>query len=285
MTTCYRHADRETGVSCSRCGRPICPDCMTTTSVGMRCPECAGDSTKVRRPAFAAGASSAAPATVALIAINVVAFLVQILFGGGGFGGFGSVYRDGALSSGAVGDGEWWRVITSGFLHADLIHLGLNMLVLFFLGRVLEPMIGTPRFVAVYLVSLVAGSLGALLLTDPSSLTVGASGAIYGVFGATLLIARERGHDALLQQLGFWLVLNLVLTFSRPGISIGGHLGGLAAGALAGMLVIAVERRIGSRGRLDAQLAALAALGIACFVAAVLVAGAGAHVDLLSASG
>ncbi len=273
--TCYRHPGRETGVSCSRCERSICPDCMTPTSVGMRCPECAGDSTKVRTPAFAASASSAAPATMAMIAINVAVFVVQLLTGSGGFEGVGTVYFEGALAGRAVGDGEWWRVLTAGFLHYGPIHLALNMFILFILGRVLEPMIGTPRFVAVYLVSLVAGSLGALLLTDPGTFTVGASGAVYGVFGATLLMARHRGDNMLLQQLGFWLVLNLVFTFARPGISIGGHLGGLIAGAIAGALVIAAERSIGRRRRPTAELAGLAVLGIACFAAAVAVASSG----------
>jgi len=289
--TCYRHPGRETGVSCSRCERSICPDCMTPTSVGMRCPECAGDSQKVRTPAFAARASDAARATMVLIAINVGVFVVQLLFGGvaASFDGGGRLFADGALCGNAIGGGglcsppvvlseggEWWRIVTSGFLHGGIIHLALNMFVLYVLGTFLEPAIGTRRFVAVYLVSLIAGGLGALLLSDPAQNTVGASGAIYGLFGATLLIARHRGLNHVVAQLGFWLALNLVLTFGASSVlSLGGHLGGLVGGALAGVVVIAAERGRARRAGIRAELAALAALGAACFVGAVVVAGAG----------
>ena len=261
---------------------------MTPTSVGMRCPECAGDRTKIRRPAYGGAVSGAFPATIALIAINVVAFVFEILTGPGNFSVYGNAYVDGALCGNAVGHGgncanailsdggEWWRVVTSGFLHAGLIHIALNMFVLFVLGRVLEPSIGTPRFVAIYLVSLVAGSAGALLLSDPNDLTVGASGAIYGLFLATLLIARNRGFDQMVQQLGFYLVLNLVFTFSVSGISIGGHLGGMVGGALCALLVIAAERRVRGRRTLPVELGLMAVLAVAAFAAAVLVANTGA---------
>jgi membrane associated rhomboid family serine protease len=289
-TTCYRHPDRETGVACSRCGRPICPECMTPTSVGMRCPECAGDKTQIRRPAFGGVISGAFPATIILIAINLVAFVFEILGGTGSFSTSSRFFADGALCGNAIGDGgicagngillhsdggEWWRVVTSGFLHAGLIHVALNMFVLYILGRVLEPTIGTARFVAVYLVSLIAGSIGALLLSDPNTFTIGASGAIYGMFLATLLIARHRGFDQMVQQLGFYLVLNLVFTFSVSGISIGGHIGGMVGGALCALLVIAAERRMAGRRTLPVELGLMAVLGVGCFVAAVVVASTG----------
>ena len=264
---------------------------MTPTSVGMRCPECSSDRTEVRTPAFAASASSAARATKVLIGINAGVFLLQILFGNGGFDGVGRLYVDGALCGDAVGGGgtcgrvilteggEWWRVVTSGFLHYGPIHLALNMFALYVLGQVLEPAIGTARFVAVYLVSLLAGSLGALLLTGHEAFTVGASGAVYGLFVATMIIARRRGFDQVVQQLGFWLVLNLVFTFSVPGISIGGHLGGMAGGALGALLVAAAERRISRRSTLPVELGALAVVGVACFAAAVAVASAGLNLS------
>lgn len=291
MATCYRHPERETGVACSRCGRPICPDCMTPSSVGMRCPECAGERTEVKRVNYGATGSGAATATLVLIGINVAVFLLEVLGGSGGVGAAGGrIFADGALCGNAIGDGgrclgggvllvsdggEWWRVITSGFLHQGLIHLGLNMFALYILGQVLEPAIGTARFVAVYLVSLLAGSVGALLLSDPQTFTIGASGAIYGLFLATILIARQRGFDQVVQTLAFWLILNLVLTFSVSGISIGGHLGGLVGGFLGGLLVVAAERRMAGRETLAAELALLAALGVACFVGAIVVATAG----------
>lgn len=291
MQKCYRHPDRETRVSCSRCERPICPECMTPSPVGMRCPECAGDRTQVRRPSYGSAAPSwgDAPATYVLIAINVVVFVAQLALGGGatGFDGTG-LTADGALCGDAIGSGglcgppaaltdggEWWRIITSGFLHGGFIHLALNMFVLYILGTLLEPAIGTRRLLAIYAVSLIAGSFGALLLTEPFRYTVGASGAIYGLFGATLLVARNRGLDQIVTQLGFWLVLNLVLTFSISGISIGGHLGGLAGGVLAGLVVLAVERR-SPRVPAGLEFAALAALGAFAFVACLVVAGGAA---------
>ena len=290
-STCYRHPGRETGVACSRCGRPICPDCMTPTSVGMRCPECAGEKTQVRRPAFSDSLSGPARATMVLIGINVVAFLFEILGGSGSLNTDSRVFAEGALCGNAIGEGgvcggggiflqsdggEWWRVVTSGFLHGGVIHLALNMFVLYVLGRTLEPSIGTPRFVAVYLVSLLAGSVGALLLSDPRTFTIGASGAVYGLFVATLIMARHRGLNDVVQQLGFWLAINLVFTFTAASISIGGHLGGMAGGALGALLVIAAERRRTSRrNTLPVELALLAGLGLACFAAAVAIATTG----------
>lgn len=290
MQTCYRHPNRETSVACSRCDRPICPDCMTPTPVGMRCPECAGETTRVKRPGFGAGAlSSRAPATFTLIGINVVIFVAQLAAGGGAtsFDGGGWLSENGALCGNAVGSGglcspplietagsEWWRIITGGFLHGGFIHVALNMFVLYILGTLLEPAIGTTRMLAIYFVSLIAGSAGALLLTDPVQNTVGASGAIYGMFAATLLIARSRGLNQIVAQLGFWLVLNLVLTFSVPGISIGGHLGGLIGGAIAGAVVLGVERRSGSSIRAPEVLTYLG-LAVGSFALAILVADAG----------
>jgi membrane associated rhomboid family serine protease len=296
MKTCYRHPDRETNVSCSRCDRPICPECMTPSPVGMRCPECARDSTQVRQASGGSLTSAVARATYILIGINVLIFLGQLGAGGGvaGFDGGGGLFTDGALCANAVGQGglcgntlvegggEWWRIITAGFLHGGILHLGLNMLVLYILGTLIEPAIGTPRFLAIYFLSLIAGSLGALLLAEPFQNTVGASGAIYGLFAATLLIARDRGLDQVVTQLGFWLVLNLVLTFSISGISIGGHLGGLAGGALAALVVLGAERRRSGPPPVGAELGGLAVLGVACFVGAILVAGVQSETTILA---
>lgn len=244
--TCYRHPNRETNVSCSRCGRPICPDCMFDSPVGMRCPECAGERTRAR--AVPARRSSSPYATYSLIALNVIVFIAE-LGGGGGAGsleGGGNLIADGGLLGPAVADGgEWYRIITSGFLHAGPLHLFLNMFVLYILGTILEEGIGTVRMLGVYFVSLLAGSFGALLL-DPNQLTVGASGAVYGIMAATFLVARQRGVEQLASQIGLWVVLNLAFTFAVPGISIGGHLGGLAGGAAAAFVIIVGERRGGA---------------------------------------
>jgi membrane associated rhomboid family serine protease len=242
MATCYRHPGRETNVSCSNCGRPICPDCMTSTPVGMRCPECARQRTRVRNIGGAPGRGDA-PATYAIIALCVLAYVAE-LAGGGGFGTLGQakVIREGGLFGPAVNDGEVYRIVTSAFLHAGILHLGLNMFALYILGTLLEPAIGTPRFVGIYAVSILAGSFGALLL-DPLELTVGASGGIFGLMAAAFLIARNRGLDQLASQIGFFVVLNLVFTFGVNGISVGAHLGGLVGGALAALVVTATERR------------------------------------------
>jgi membrane associated rhomboid family serine protease len=272
--TCYRHPNRETGVSCSNCGRPICPECMTSTSVGMRCPECARQTTKVRAGAGAfSPAAGRMPATVALIAINVIVFLAELAAGGAGqFSNGGKLIHDAGLRGPEIADGDWWRVITGGFLHAGFLHLLLNMYVLYVAGSILEPGIGTPRFLGIYFVSLIAGSLGALIV-DPNTVTVGASGAIFGLMAAVIVVARGRGVEQLASQFGLFVVLNLVLTFSIPGISIGGHIGGLIGGAVAALLVIFVERRMSGRPGFALELVGILLMIAATFAGALAVAG------------
>lgn len=269
--TCYRHPNRETRVSCSNCGRPICPDCMTPTPVGMRCPECARDRTRVTRGAV--GPSRyAAPATFALIAINVAVFLAEVATGHGGLGTISSsLIPEFGLFGPSVASGEWYRLFTSAFLHAGLFHIAGNMILLFFLGRILEPGIGTPRFVAVYFVSLFAGSFGALLLS-PDSLSIGASGAVFGVLAATFVIARGRGIDALASTVGILILLNLAFSFGVPGISVGAHLGGLVAGGLCALFILAGERGMLGERHLPMELLAMAAIGFFAIASAIAVA-------------
>jgi membrane associated rhomboid family serine protease len=271
--TCYRHPDRETRVSCSSCGRPICPDCMTPTPVGMRCPECMQQRTRVvQGVGGGTGRFGAFPATIVLIAINVVAYLIEIGAGTGGFDGVGGrVVADFALFGPSVVEGEWYRLVTSGFLHASLFHIGFNMLLLFFLGRLLEPALGTPRFVALYFASLLGGSMGALLL-DPNAITLGASGAVFGLAGATFVIARGRGMDAIAGEIGFLIVFNLIFSFIAPRISVGGHLGGLAAGALCALAIVAGERGYLGRRHFPAEMAIIVLIAIGAFLGALAVA-------------
>ncbi len=268
--TCYRHPGRETAVSCSSCGRPICPDCMTPTPVGMRCPECMRQKTRVVQGVGHGGEGFwRAPATFVLIGLNIAAYLFEIAGGAGGLNNpsFSSV-NDFALRGVSVASGEWYRLVTSGFLHADLFHIGFNMFLLFILGRLLEPALGTPRFLAIYFASLLAGSFGALLLTDPLGLSLGASGAIFGLLGATFVIARGRGMNEIAGQIGFLIVINLVFSFSAANVSVGAHLGGLVAGVVCGLAIVAGERgMLGPRHR-QAEFAAMAV------VAAISVAGA-----------
>jgi membrane associated rhomboid family serine protease len=241
---------------------------MTPTPVGMRCPECASQRTKVVRGVGEVSLSTAAPATFVLIALNVAVYLAEIATGHGGLDPATSLIPEFGLFGPSVAEGEWYRLVTSGFLHAGLWHIAGNMILLFFLGRILEPGIGTPRFVAVYFVSLLAGSLGALLLT-PDSLTLGASGAVFGVLAATFVIARGRGVDALASSVGVLILLNLAFSFGVRGISLGAHLGGLAGGLLCALLVIAGERGLLGRRHFPAEIAAMTALGIFSAVAAI----------------
>ena len=263
--TCYRHPDRETGVSCSSCSRPICTDCMIPTPVGMRCPECAKQKTKVRT-ASSLSAAHEPRATYAIIAVNVLGVLAQALTAGGGAAvRSGDVYANGVLNGFAVNDGEWWRLLTSGFLHADPIHLLLNMVGVYFLGQILEPALGTVRFVALYLGSLLAGSLGVMLLS-PEGNTLGASGAVFGLLGATFVVMRQRGIDPWRTFIGPYLILSIVLTF-RPGISVGAHLGGLAGGLLCAAIIGAAEDRGASRGRILGLVGCIAVAVISVLVA------------------
>src|ERR1700682_6639565 len=166
MASCYRHPSRETGVSCSNCGRPICPDCMTTTPVGMRCPECAGERTKVMRMRDMA---TVPRVTYALIAINVLAFFTeQGQFSLAGTTIHGSVIEEGLLYRGGIAEGhEYWRLISAGFLHEKLLHIGFNMYLLYLLGMMLERGIGSGSMRAIDLPSLPARALCALLCTPP----------------------------------------------------------------------------------------------------------------------
>jgi membrane associated rhomboid family serine protease len=266
MPTCYRHQTRETGVSCSNCGRPICTDCMTSTNVGMRCPECAKQRTRVVRPR--AMAPSAPVATQAIIAVNVIAYLAELATGSG-FGGVGgTVFEHGALFGPLVSSGDWWRVVTSGFLHASFWHVALNMVFIWFIGRSLEPAIGTPRFVVAYGASLLCGSLGVLLL-EPNSVAVGASGAAFGLMGALIVEARSRGIDLWATGLIQIALLNFAFTFLGANIAVGAHLGGFVGGVLVGVIYDQCDRRRLPR---KASLAAGVALGIVAFVASIAVA-------------
>jgi membrane associated rhomboid family serine protease len=216
---------------------------MTATQVGMRCPECARQRTRVRTT----GSLSNEPTlTYVLIGVNVVAFLGAALSGAGALsGGTGgsSLIEDGAVNGPGVADGEVWRLVTGGFLHAGLFHLLFNMFALYILGGVLEPAIGRLRFGLIYFVSLLSGSFGAILI-DPDVNTVGASGAVFGLMGAAVVVMRNRGINPLESGLLAIIGLNLLITFLYPGISIGGHLGGLVGGALAALLLFEVPDRV-----------------------------------------
>jgi membrane associated rhomboid family serine protease len=236
---CYRHPDRETMVSCSECGRPICPDCMVFAPVGIRCPEHSGQAqgtARVTQGIRRAGyQGTGAIVTKIIIALNVGVYLLELAAGGQIDGTGNRIFVEGALYGPAVAAGDWWRLFTAMFLHGGPIHLAFNMLALWWFGSAVEAVLGRGRFVLLYLVSGLAGSAGALLF-DPTGITVGASGALFGILGAAVVLERQGTHVFGGGALGI-IVLNLVFTFAVPGISIGGHLGGLVGGAL-GMLAL-----------------------------------------------
>jgi membrane associated rhomboid family serine protease len=208
---------------------------MTPTSVGMRCPECSRERTQVRT---AASLSTEPIVTYILIGLNVAAFVGE-LAGGSAVAsrGGGSVIDNGALFGPAIAhQHEYWRLVTGAFLHAGLIHIAFNMYLLWILGGILEPALGRVRFAGLYLVSLLGGSFGGLL-ASPHTLTVGASGAVFGLMGAAVVVMRARGFDPRASGLPMLILINLLFTFVFPGISIGGHIGGLVAGGATGWLL------------------------------------------------
>jgi membrane associated rhomboid family serine protease len=237
---------------------------MTPTPVGMRCPECSRERTKVKTIRTV----SARPVvTEALIAVNVVVFIAELAGGAtvNGGGGEGTVLAHGGLFGPAIANQhEYWRIVTSGFLHYSILHIAFNMFFLYVVGRLLEPAIGHLNFAVVYLVSLVAGSFGALLF-EPDALTAGASGACFGVLGALLVVARYRGIPIWQSGLGPTLLINIVFSLTVSGISIGGHIGGLIGGLICGWLIV----ELGEQRRNQAL-----AIAGCLLVAAISVAGA-----------
>jgi membrane associated rhomboid family serine protease len=278
MATCYRHPNRETGVACSSCGRPICPDCMTPTPVGMRCPECSRDRTKVRTAAgvrnrvLRGTGLSRYSVTEIILAINVLVFLAEVATGTGILGTsgrFGTVFYDSMLLGPWI-HGEPYRLFTSAFIHDGLIHIAFNMWFLYIVGTALERGIGRQPYLAIYLASIFAGSFGALLF-QPDIPTIGASGALFGLFGALIVLASRRGISIWQSGLGATLVLNIVISLSIPNISIGAHAGGLAGGLLLGWLYVEFGER-GKRGRRALFYGGCLALAVAAIAGAYAVA-------------
>jgi membrane associated rhomboid family serine protease len=241
---------------------------MTPTPVGMRCPECSRERTQVRRMRYA---PSAPDATRALIAVNVLVFLAETAGGAPlGGGGAGWVWEHGVLFGPSISiNHEYWRLLSGGFLHYGLFHIFVNMLSLWFVGSALEPAVGRVNFLAIYFASLLAGSFGALWF-QPQIPTVGASGAIFGIFGALIVVARSRGIPIWQSGLGFVLVLNLLFSLTFRGISIGDHLGGLVGGLITGWLIV----ELGERRRMQSlALVGCAVVAVASVAAALAVAG------------
>ncbi|MCU1370543.1 MAG: rhomboid family protein [Ilumatobacteraceae bacterium] len=280
--TCYRHPDQQAGVVCQRCDRPICPQCMHQASVGFHCPEC----TKQGAQKVYQGISSLQQrpiVTEILMGTNVAVFIIGMLIVASGdyLGGsitrfhldFASIaYTHGnpiTGYSGGVGGGEWYRLVTSGFVHFGIIHLAVNMYSLWILGRAAEQYAGRLKFGIIYGVSLLAGSFGSLVM-EPQALSAGASGAIFGLMGAMFLAFRAQGIPLSRSPLLSVLILNLIITFSVPGISIGAHVGGLIGGAVAGWAFFDLARRPGLDQRIPYAICGVVA--VAAVVGAIVFA-------------
>jgi membrane associated rhomboid family serine protease len=254
---CVRHPDRATGLSCVRCGRPACTECLREASVGHQCVDCvAQGQRRVRRATTVAGASPVRSALVvpALIAMNTTIYVLTVVQARSVTENVNAeLFNEWALVPRLVAAGEWWRVLTAGFLHIGLIHLVFNMLALWVLGRDMELVLGRGRFLAVYVVSLLGGS-AAVMLFDPNQAVAGASGAVFGLMGGLAVVLRRLRVPAG-QVIGL-IVVNVVISVVLPGISLLGHLGGLAVGAAATAALVYAP----ARNRTSVQALALAGL-------------------------
>jgi membrane associated rhomboid family serine protease len=232
---CVRHQDRPTGLTCTRCGRPACPECLREASVGYQCVDCINEGRRgVRRATTVAGAPPGTRPVVVptLIALNVAIFVWTVVQAGSIDGnGAAPLFQQWALEPNEVHNGEWWRIVTSGFLHIGPIHLLFNMWALWVLGRDMEMVLGRARFLAVYLVSLLGGAAAVMVFSLPYVPVAGASGAVFGLMGGLAVVLRRMRVPAG-QVIGL-IAVNVVISVVIPGISLVGHLGGLVIGAAA----------------------------------------------------
>lgn len=254
QVSCYRHPDRPAPLACTRCGRPICVEDAVDAPVGYLCPECARQPGHVRQAQRRVASAQSARATTVLLGIIAVVYVGQLAIP--------DLWIQGALFGPLVAVGEWYRIVTSGFLHSQdlLIHVLFNGYLLYQLGKMVEPGVGTSRFVALFSAGLFGGSAGALLLSWDVP-TIGASGAVFGLMGAAMVLLRRRGINPWRTSIGTLVLINLVFTFVAPGVSLGGHVGGLAGGALAALALTRVPSKQGGVAAwVVAGLLALAAL-------------------------
>jgi membrane associated rhomboid family serine protease len=257
---CVRHPDRSTGLTCTRCERPACPECLREASVGYQCVDCVGRPVRPgRRGTTVAGAAPGGRPVVVptLIGLNTAIFLLTVVQAGSVNGNAAApLFDEWALVPTLVQTGEWWRVLTGGFLHIGPIHLLFNMLALWVLGRDMEIVLGRGRFLAVYLISLLGGSAAVMVFSAPNQAVAGASGAVFGLMGGLAVVLRRLRAPA--GQVVGLIAVNLVISVVIPGISLIGHLGGLVVGAaVTAALVYAPVRN-----RTAVQAAALTGLTV-----------------------
>ena len=264
---CYRHDGRETYIHCQRCERPICVDCQTPGAVGVLCPSCVhpGTTQPVRRRLLRAPGTQTPAVTITLIAITFVIYALQWIPGLGVTEAllYAPVYSLGEFNS--IAPYEPWRLLTSVFVHSTglVLHIILNMYTLWIFGQLLETMLGRARFLTLYLISGLGGSVAVMYLGDPQTGVVGASGAIFGLLGAFLVIQRKLGGDS--TQLLILVAINLGIGF-LPGMSISwqAHLGGLVSGIALGLIFMGTRRP--QQRRSQWQLLVLAAIALIVLV-------------------
>ena len=232
MTFCKEHPSSETNVRCSRCEDFICTNCMVPASIGYQCPSCASDSTLVikgiNRNLFIPSQKNTQVTKFLSISLILI-FVSQELSGP-------FLVKNLALFAPLVTNGEWWRLITAGFLHGSIIHLLFNVYILWVLGSQLENIVGKAKFIIIYFGSLLGGSIASYLFSPFGSYSIGASGAIFGLMGAMLVVGRKRNLD--ISQITTLVVINVVIGFVLSGIDWRAHLGGLAAGAFITWVLI-----------------------------------------------
>lgn len=270
MAECSFHPGRETFRSCSRCGRPACHECLVDAPVGAQCVACVRAGRPPASQRMRVRLAQPAIVTQALIAVMAAVQVVSLMGGGSSGVGLGSDNRladDWALWGPAVRDGEWWRLLTAGFLHYGLLHILFNCWALWALGRTIESVLGRVRYLGLFVVSVLGGSAGALLLS-PNALTAGASGGVFGILAAGVVVSRRAGIPFNASGYGPTLVMNIIITLTIPGISIGGHAGGAIAGALAATAMVTDVRRRNRPGRDAAAIVVLAVVFVAVAVAA-----------------
>ncbi|MBX9424158.1 MULTISPECIES: rhomboid family intramembrane serine protease [Streptomyces] len=249
---CYRHPEAETGIRCTRCDKPICTRCMISASVGFQCPDCVrdgsgtGHAADANQPRTLAGGKVASDdrlVTKILIGINLAVFLA-VLAAGDRFVDelvlIGYAFSPGLGEVVGVADGEWYRLVTSTVLHQEIWHILFNVLGLWVIGGIVEPELGRIRYAALCLLSGLSGSVLAYLVAAPNQPSLGASGVVYGLIGAWVVLARRRRHD--MRPVVLFVALSLLMTFTRPGISWEAHVGGLVAGALVTYALVHAPR-------------------------------------------
>lgn len=290
---CYRHSGRVTFINCQRCGRPICPDCMIPAAVGYQCPDCVSEGARSTRqnqgPYGGVRSRQPAQTSIVLIVINAAVWAFLLLTGGAAspwflrlglrptgscvptdnpaqfFPGAGAEacaqLGPAATWMPGVAEGALWQLLTSAFTHLDVAHIGFNMLALWFLGPQLERVVGRTRFLALYLLAALAGSATVMWLSGDQTITFGASGAVFGLMGALIvLVLKVRGN---VQPILIWLAFNVAYTFFGPGsISWQGHFGGLVGGAVVAAIIAYAPRT----DRTRVQAIGLAGFGLLCCV-------------------